>query len=87
MYPYNRCIVRRSWFISRLNHSATSRSTTEEDSTEPIHGPDLVYEEAMQLGSRFQALIVSAGLMFVGLMMFGSRLVSLAAPRIRRRPN
>lgn len=72
MYPYNRTIVRRSWFLSRLN-LGNGRDTT--SASEPRHGDKLVYKEALQMPSKVRATVFSyvAGL-FLGLF-FASGLV------------
>lgn len=78
MYPYNRCIVRRSWWLSRVSSSTFSESNQEaEDTGEPRHGEELVYEESMQFPNRIMAGIFSSMVFgFVGLF-FASSLVSL----------
>lgn len=46
MWPLNRCVVRRSWYLYR--EAAGSPATS--DSNEPVMGPELLYEEAMTFG-------------------------------------
>ncbi|ORX39430.1 hypothetical protein BD324DRAFT_619686 [Kockovaella imperatae] len=70
MYPFNCCVVRRSWFLSRLSEDATGIKRGDE----PRHGDKLEYTEALQTRSWIESIIVSLGLMLFGLVFFGSTL-------------
>ena len=76
MFPYNRCIVRRSWALSRLNPETLSSGPTKHTDDEPVHGGGFEYEEAMETGSRVTALLTSGLILLFGILMFGSKLVS-----------
>lgn len=76
MYPYNRCIVRRSWALSRLNPKTLADGPVK-NGDEPVHGGGLEYEEAMETGSRLMALLTSGLLVIFGVLFFGSRIVSV----------
>ena len=81
MYPFNRCVVRRSWFLSRL-----SSQTTGLPDKEPRHGDELVYDEAMQTNSRIMAFLVTLGLTIFGILVFGSNVVRGLIFRFLREP-
>lgn len=77
MWPYNRCIVRRSWALSRQNAQVLSdRSLKVGKAKEPVHGDDFSYEESMETGSTLKAYLISWVIMIFGLLFFGSSLVS-----------
>lgn len=88
MYPYNRTLVRRSWFLSRLAEAqaggadADGNGNAREDATgvgkEPVHGDKLEYEEGMDVGGgRVVSALVTFGMgVFFGLFM-ASALVCL----------
>lgn len=72
MYPYNRCVIRRSWWLSRLpSSSITSSNETEGD--EPRHIEGLVYRESMQMPNGFIAGVFSGVVFgFLGLFLASS---------------
>lgn len=82
MYPYNRTLVRRSWFLSRLDEAQQpSKASDENDGAsgkkEPVHGPKLIYEEAMDVGgSKWFSMLVTAVMGTVLGLVIGSSLVS-----------
>jgi hypothetical protein len=82
MYPYNRCIVRRSWFLSRLDTGVVSSSrqashdNDDEQDDEPRHGDGFEYREAMETGSTLKAMLISGASLLFGVLFFGCSLVS-----------
>ena len=77
MYPFNRCVVRRSWWLSQIPISSLNPSKILiEDGKEPRHGAELVYDEAMQLPNRVMAAFVSGGFYVLLMFFFASSLVS-----------
>ena len=73
MYPYNRCIVRRSWALSRSDFKA--QGIPHARGKEPVGGGGFVYDEAMEVGSKLQAFVVSSMLFVFGILFFGSKVV------------
>ena len=67
MYPYNRTIVRRSWFLSRTAE-AGGASAAGEKGKEPVHGDSLQYEEAFDVGGgklRSALVTFAMGMLFM----------------------
>ncbi len=81
MYPYNRCIVRRSWWLSRLPASSYASPTEKVEVDAPKHGEEMVYREAMQMPSKFQAFILSSIVFGLFGLFFTSSLVSFPIGR------
>jgi len=79
MYPYNRCIVRRSWALSRLDPKTLADGPVRNVGDEPVHGGGFEYQEAMETGSKLMALLTSGLLFIFGVLFFGSSLVSYPA--------
>lgn len=81
MYPYNRTLVRRSWFLSRLDEAQQpSKASDANDGAsgkkEPVHGPKLIYEEAMDVGgSKWFSMLVTAFMGTVLGLVIGSSLI------------
>ncbi|ORY31619.1 Saccharopine dehydrogenase-domain-containing protein [Naematelia encephala] len=80
MYPYNRCIIRRSWFLSRLSLARRSSpphskkpSGDDQSEQEPRHVDGLVYQEALQVPSRFWAVTATVAMGVFGLLFFTSK--------------
>ena len=79
MWPFNRCIVRRSWALSQHNPDLIASKALEKDEKagkEPVHGEKFVYEESHETGSKLGALLLTGSIMLFGVLFFGSRLVS-----------
>jgi hypothetical protein len=86
MFPFNRCIVRRSWALSQLHPDViTDRALDiDEKSKEPVHGQDFTYEESYETGSKASALLLTGSVILFGILFFGSRVVGgLRGPRIQ----
>ncbi|WVR09607.1 hypothetical protein IAU60_006679 [Kwoniella sp. DSM 27419] len=67
MYPFNRCIIRRSAYLS-----TTSSASCEE----PVHGQGMQYREALETGkSKFRSGLFSATIFFAFGLFFSSKLV------------
>lgn len=76
MFPFNRCIVRRSWSLSRSDvKSLSDRDVTPGEGKEPVHGGGFTYEEVHVTGSRIKALLGTAALALFGTLFFGFSLV------------
>ncbi|KAK1922219.1 Saccharopine dehydrogenase-domain-containing protein [Papiliotrema laurentii] len=75
MFPFNRCIVRRSWALSQLHPDViTDRALDiDEESKEPVHGQDFTYEESYETGSKASALLLTGSVILFGILFFGSR--------------
>ena len=77
MFPFNRCIVRRSWDLSRWDvQSLADRELTPGEGKEPVHGGGFMYEEVNVTGSRIKALIGTTALALFGTLFFGFSVVS-----------
>ncbi|KAK4687657.1 hypothetical protein P7C73_g2462, partial [Tremellales sp. Uapishka_1] len=66
-YIFNRALVRRSWFLSRLSIAGND---------EPRHGEVFAHEEGLRTGnSPVMAVLVSAVIVVVGALFMGSKLI------------
>jgi hypothetical protein len=92
MYPYNRLIVRRSWYLSTIDSSLYSKhqdgeryhlrnkgkgKSQESSKFEPVHGPGLEYEEAVVMPNKFLAWLFSFSCFSFFALFFTSSIVSL----------
>jgi len=93
MYPYNRLIVRRSWYLSTIDsslykHSEDGRyplrnkgkgrsSQGQTSGSEPVHGDGFKYEEAIVMPNKVAAWAFSFSCFAFFAFFFTSRLVRL----------
>ena len=76
MYPFNRCIVRRSWWLSRLPTSSSAKSNASiDDLQEPKHGDEMVYKEAWEWPNSLMAYLASGIVFGFAGLFFASRWV------------
>ncbi|CAD6582714.1 MAG: hypothetical protein TREMPRED_003372 [Tremellales sp. Tagirdzhanova-0007] len=74
MYPHNRCIVRRSWWLSRIPISSFLNSNASiGDSNEPKHGDEMVYRESLEWPNSLMAYLASGILFGFAGLFFASR--------------
>jgi hypothetical protein len=85
MWPYNRCVVRRSWALSQQDPNTLSdRSLDRSGGKEPKHGDEFTYEESLETGSKWTAILGSLAVMLFGVLFFGSSIVSRSRKKNRR---
>jgi hypothetical protein len=90
MYPYNRCVIRRSWWLSRklgpreypppqMEDGATSAARkSAENHHEPVFGDQLEYTEGAQLvKGLWGSRLATLTMFFFTILFFKSRWVSL----------
>ncbi len=92
MWPYNRCVIRRSAWLSRMAPSTLSYSgnkvtsddagnhrdnnNNEDPQPEPVHGKGMIYGEALQTTSVIKAFVISSVLFAFAGLFFSSKIVS-----------
>jgi hypothetical protein len=86
-FPYNRAVVRRSWWLSRLASTTISLDGQHSnENLEPVFGDNLEYSEALQVdwpvGAKAGALLLSAAMFVLGGLFMGSSLVRAYAPLV-----
>jgi hypothetical protein len=94
MYPYNRLIVRRSWYLSTIDSSLYPKHSGDErrnkgkgrssmqgqsSGSEPVHGDGFKYEEAMVMPNKIAAWAFSFSCFAFFAFFFTSRLVSVSS--------